>query len=83
MKSRTTLKLGDKVKDKITGFAGIITGEHKYLNGCLRMSVQPDKLDKEGKPLDAWIIDVEQLALVKEGVHAEQSPGGGPPSRSP
>jgi hypothetical protein len=78
MVKRTTLKLGDKVKDTITGYSGIIVAEHRYLNGCLRMTLQPDKLGKEGMPVDGMIFDVEQLALVKASVHQPASPGGGP-----
>lgn len=78
MKSRTDLNLGDKVKDRISGFSGIVTARLEYLNGCLRMQVSPDKVDKEGKVPEGYIFDVEQLDLVKAGVHAIASPGGGP-----
>jgi hypothetical protein len=36
------------VKDTITGYSGIVVARHEYLNGCLRFSLQPDKLDKDG-----------------------------------
>lgn len=78
MKSRTSLNLGDKVKDKITGFTGIVTARLEYLNGCLRMQVTPDKLDKDGEMRDGMVLDVEQLVLIKAGVHEPAPPGGGP-----
>ncbi|MDP2410393.1 MAG: hypothetical protein Q8M26_08910 [Pseudolabrys sp.] len=74
----SNIKLGDKVKDTISGFTGIVTGEFKYLNGCVRLQLDPDKLDKDGKVQDGRIFDIEQLALVKAGVHAVKSPSGGP-----
>lgn len=78
MKSETKLKLGDIVRDTITGFKGVVIARTDWLNGCVRMSVQPDRLDKEGKIKGAEVFDVEQLELVKAGVHAPTNPSGGP-----
>ena len=47
----TTLNLGDKAKDKVTGFTGIVTARTVFLNGCVRCGVQSDKL-KDGLPTD-------------------------------
>ena len=73
-----TIKLGDKAKDKISGFTGIVTAEFKYLNGCIRLQLEPDKLDKDGKVQDGRVFDIEQVAIVKAGVHATGNPSGGP-----
>ena len=43
------IKLGDKVKDKISGYKGIVTAIAKYLNGCTRILIEPTKLDDDGK----------------------------------
>ncbi len=72
------IKLGDKAKDTISGFTGIVTGEFNYLNGCVRLQLEPDKLDKDGKRQDGCIFDIEQLVLVKAGVHKVKNPSGGP-----
>lgn len=72
------IKLGDKAKDKISGFTGIVTGEYKYLNGCVRLQLDPDKLDKEGKVQEGKVFDQEQVVLVKAAVHAVARPSGGP-----
>ncbi len=37
------VKLGDKVKDAITGFEGIVVGKAEYLNGCISYQVQSRK----------------------------------------
>ena len=34
-------ELGQKVKDSITGFAGIVTGRAEYITGCHQILVQP------------------------------------------
>lgn len=72
-----SLKLGDKVKDTVTGFTGIIIARHEYLNGCIRLSVQPDKL-KDAKPIEALTFDIEQIALIKAGQHKQLARTGGP-----
>jgi len=59
-----TIKNGDEVKDRVTGFQGIVVATTTWLNGCQRMSVQPQKL-KDGKIQETCSFDIEQLELVK------------------
>jgi hypothetical protein len=75
-----TIKLGDKAKDTVSGFAGIVTGRFEYLNGCVRLQIEPDKLDKEGKRIEGCVFDIEQLALVKAAKPRAVTPSGGPRS---
>ena len=42
-------QLGDLVKDKVTGFTGIVICRAVWLNGCARLTVQPQKVGKDGK----------------------------------
>lgn len=63
------IQLGDRVKDPISGFTGIVICSTVWLHGCIRMGVQPEKL-KDGKQQDAQHFDQSQLVLVKAGVHA-------------
>lgn len=60
----TKVNLGDKVKDSISGFAGIAVARTQWLTGCDRITVQPDKLDKDGKTYDAQTFDEPQLIVV-------------------
>lgn len=79
----TDLKLGDTVRDTITEFTGVVIAEHKYLNGCCRLSIQPKEL-KDGKPIEALTFDAEQLELVTRATERTVVPAGGPmdaPSR--
>lgn len=57
------IKLGSKVRDKISGFEGIATGRTTWLYGCERICVQPQEISK-GKPVDAQWFDVNQLDLI-------------------
>lgn len=61
--SNNKVSLGDKVKDSVTGFEGIVVAETLFLNGCTRIGVQSDKL-KDGLPTDAQWFDAPQLTLV-------------------
>lgn len=70
--------LGDKVKDYITGFVGIITSTHQYLYGCSRAAVEA--IDKDGKPDCQW-FDLQRLEVVEEKKienHAPAVKTGGP-----
>jgi hypothetical protein len=60
------VKLGDKVKDRVTGLTGIVIARTDWLNGCIRMTVQPQEL-KDGKPVDSSCFDIEELVLLKAG----------------
>lgn len=72
------INLGDVAKDKISGFAGIVTGVTSWLNGCRRFMLTPQKLDKDGKPrASEWFDDV-QVVLVKSTATPKAAPAGGP-----
>lgn len=64
---KITTKLGDEVRDVVSGFRGIAVAEHNYLNGCTRFSVQP-KIGEDGKLPDTATFDAPQLELVKKEV---------------
>lgn len=65
MAKKNKIELGDLVKDEITGFEGIVTGQHKWLHGCTRFSVQPREL-KDGKAIEPAGFDEPQLILLKK-----------------
>ena len=66
------ITLGEKVKDKFTGFKGIAMAKTEYLFGCNRIGVQPIELDKEtGEPKE-WVWFDEQH-LMDEKI---KKPGG-------
>jgi hypothetical protein len=57
--------LGDVVEDLVTGAVGVATSYCLWLNGCVRIEVQPrDKPD--GTHLEARWFDAQQLHVVEE-----------------
>jgi hypothetical protein len=77
------INLGDRVRESITGFAGIVTARYEYLYGCVRVAVQPEKLAKDGKYQEALVFDEDQVVVVKAnavvGVAAKSKPTTGGP----
>lgn len=79
------IALGHRVRDKISGFTGVVTSFSKHLNGCDRVWISPP-IDKDGKMIDGSWFDIVQLEVLEENVIPVQegtvkSPPGGPPSR--
>lgn len=64
------VQLGDRVKDTITGFSGIVIGVTDYLYGCKHVLVAPEGLTKEGKRLESDWLDEDRLVVEKRGVVA-------------
>ena len=74
-------KLGDKVKCKVTGFAGTVTAKVEYLNGCVQLLVRPKaaivKKSEVQKYPEGTYIDVEQLEVIEAKKKAKAKPSGG------
>lgn len=68
MSKNQIIELGDRVKDPITGFAGIVTGMTTWLHGCIRVGVAPEKM-KDGKIGDEVWFDQARVEVVKKNVH--------------
>lgn len=60
-----SIQLGDKAKDQVTGFEGICVARTEWLNGCIRVTLQSDKLDKDGRPQEGQTFDEPQLTVTK------------------
>ena len=85
------IRLGDKVRDTISGFEGIAVARTEWLTGCVRWMIEPDKLDKEKKVQGCVEFDESRLVVVKaqpipqlttrDAGLAAQQPGG--PTRTP
>lgn len=70
--------LGDRVKDKLTGFEGILYHRTQWLHNCNTYGVKPTTLDKEGAPKETESFDEPQLELVTKEVHKPVRDTGGP-----
>jgi hypothetical protein len=55
--------LGDLVRDKISGFSGVVDSLGFFLNGCLRVGVLSTTLH-DGKP-NGLNFDVQQLEVIE------------------
>jgi len=69
------VKLGQKVRDVVTGFEGIATAKVEYINGCVQFGVQPQAA--EGKFPDSVYVDHQRLAMISEGPSMPSSDTGG------
>lgn len=82
------IKLGNKVKDIVSGFTGIATAKVVYLNGCVQFCVNPP-MPKNGKGeyIKGRYFDEEQLKKVTGGIKIKKKAKvvdpGGPQSNTP
>ena len=70
--------LGDKVKDDLTGFTGIVYNRTQWLHNCNVYGIKPLALDKEGEPRKHQHFDEPQLSLVEEQLIEPKRDTGGP-----
>lgn len=56
---------GDKVKDKITGFSGIIIARTHWFTGCNHYLVEATKLQKDGERTESH-FDESRLLVIKK-----------------
>ncbi|KKL85430.1 hypothetical protein LCGC14_1954830 [marine sediment metagenome] len=70
------IKLGDKVKDKITGFTGTVVAKTEFLNGCIQYNVMP-KGEKSNKMPEDMSIDAQSLEVVKAKKQIKKESNGG------
>lgn len=74
------IQLGDRARDRISGFEGIVIGISQWLHGCRRISLQPEDL-RDGKPMEHHTFDEPQVMLLAERAYEAQDPlrkTGGP-----
>ena len=73
------IRLGDKVKDPITGFTGTVVARTTWLQGCARINIQPFGTDKDGKIFECQSFDEPQLVVIKAKTRKEpKNDKGGP-----
>lgn len=77
------IELGDKVKHKITKFRGVVIAVTRWLNGCVRVTVQDEKLTKEGAIRPTETIDVDELQVTKKRFMPPPSLAPGGPTPAP
>ena len=55
--------LGSTVRDKLTGFVGVVVCRTEWLHSCVSLGVQGDVLH-DGKPTDPVYIDLPRLEVI-------------------
>lgn len=70
-----TIKLGDKAKDRLTGFEGYVTAKAEYLGGCIRY-----ELIAFDDPSKEFWFDSDRLECKPEKPEGFRN---APPSRDP
>jgi len=58
-------ELGEVLKDKVTGFSGVVMVRAEYFTGCIHYGLCPQTL-KEGKSIDWEWIDESLLVKVEK-----------------
>lgn len=73
-------KLGEKLRDTVTGFEGIATYRTEHLNGCWQYCLVPKAKKGSTTYPEGVLLDVESLVRVSAGVtpKPKAKPTGGP-----
>lgn len=80
MSDRTVVQLGDRVRDRITGFEGIVIGITEWLYQCRRPIIQPSSLTSDGKLSETQSFDEDQLEIVEAGAFSPRAIESAPPA---
>ncbi len=80
------VKLGQRVRDTLSGQEGTAVARTEWLYGCVRITVQPEG-SKNGRPYDLFTVDEPQVEVVEGSKSAPKArPRHGPrddPGRRP
>ena len=76
------IKLGQKLRDTISGFEGIAICRTEWLNGCFRVSLQ-GRVDKDGKLPESYTFDEPQLEIIANTPRENPNQLSGGPIPSP
>jgi hypothetical protein len=80
---RLAPRLGDCVRDTISGFEGIAVARAEYLYGCVRFQVEAQRLGENGAPIESVWFDEQRLDVAGIPVPGSSDPSGGPQSPPP
>jgi len=62
----TKYDIGDELKDKVSGFIGIVLGITQYSTGCIHYGLSAQVLGKEGDVKNWEWFDETRLNLLKQ-----------------
>ena len=74
MNIKTEFEFGTKVRDKISGAEGMVTGYASYVTGCLQVMVTPRVKAATDEPKSMWldegrleVVEVKKAPAVRKG----------------
>ena len=81
--TETTVELGDRVSDPITGFKGTAIAITQWMYGCRRITIQPTGVNKDGEIFGSEAFDEPSLKVTKRAntpaaVKKSRATNGGP-----
>jgi len=63
------IKLGDKVKDLVTGFVGLIETRVECLNGCIRYGLVESETKGKKNEMRTLEVDSQQVKKIDDGLN--------------
>lgn len=81
-KKKVPIKLGDTVRDTVTGHEGVVTGRTEWLTGCATISIQSAAVHDK-MPVDAFWVDEVRVELVKPAKKPKKKSNVGGPKPTP
>ncbi len=76
------IKLGDKARDKVTGFEGVCVCRSEYISGCARIALQP-AVGEDGKIPEQGHFDEPMCEVVQAAAVASLPTNNGGPRPAP
>lgn len=77
------VSLGDRAKDVITGFVGLVTGRCEYLTGCAQFLLQPPVKENGDKPDAHWFDETRIEIMARQAVKLPARSNDGPDQPAP
>jgi hypothetical protein len=76
------INLGDKVRDRISSYEGVMIARCEYLTGCAQIGIKPQGMKTDGGTHDLLYFDEPFVELVEKNVVQPVEPrdadAGGP-----
>ena len=61
--------LGSRVRDKVTGFTGIVVVQSEHISGCDTVTIQPEcKTDANNEVKDSRTVDITRIEVLDDKV---------------
>ena len=77
------IPMGMKARDRITGFAGIVTGQVSYITGCNQILLSPSVDEKGGARSAEWFDSQRVEQIGTEQIILDNSQANGPDKAAP